>query len=67
MKPTTEFEEWRVEQACKLICRDENFLKQPLTDEERRQLLRDRTHWTEAQIDNAVTAIRLNGGATNLD
>jgi hypothetical protein len=58
----TEFEEWRVEQACKLIHACESDLKRELSDGERRDLLADNTHWSWEQIVAAVAAIRLNGG-----
>ncbi len=55
----TEFEEWRVEQACKLIRRCEADLARVLSDGERRDLLMDNTHWTREQIVDAVSADRL--------
>lgn len=59
----TEFEEWRVEMACKLIRQCQERLKCVLDDGERRELLFLRTHWTGRQIEDVVSAIRLNGGS----
>jgi hypothetical protein len=58
----TEFEEWRVQMACKIIRRDEGYLGRQTTDIERAEILHAATHWTEGQINDAITAIRLNGG-----
>ena len=58
----TEFEEWRVVMACKIIHREEGYLGRQTTDTERSEILHADTHWTEGQIDDAIMAIRLNGG-----
>jgi hypothetical protein len=65
-RPLTEFEEWRVEQACKLLNRRERDLDRQLTDTERKAELLEATHWTVKQINDAIMAIRLNGGSTEL-
>lgn len=59
----TEFEDWRVQQACKLIRNCEADLGRTLEDGERRDLLMDNTHWSREQVVDAVIAIRLNGGS----
>lgn len=59
----TEFEKWRVRQACRLIANCQRDLARELSDGDRRDLLADNTHWSSDQIVDAVIAIRLNGGS----